>query len=285
MYHGPREEAMAYFSGLGYHCPTDLDEADFLQELATPDGCRYLQDPKQPHSTQHLADAWKQSILYKRLLFDMKCDEFANKDEYQELGFVRQRRNTEQPAHMWYPDQTEAFPRAFYFYFKLLLDRQMRIVFRDVTFARLRIGQSLVLGIIAGSLWANIGTQAITTMNGFLFLCTIFCALGNYSIIPLVYQQKQMFYKHYDALFYPAAAFTLAQSIAFFPLQLLEQTLFTTIVYWSSGLSSDFQGSRYFTFIVITLMFTICVSQIFRVIASFMPDQRTGFPLVGTYAC
>lgn len=50
-------------------------------------------------------------------------------------------------------------------------------------------------------------------MNGFLFFSCLNGALGSFAMMPVVYAQKQVYYKHADALFYPTPAFALAQVI------------------------------------------------------------------------
>ena len=290
IYHGPRDEVIRYFSSLGYKCPPLVDDADFLQELPTPEGKRFLvtNESSPPHhmkihSTDALVDAWKQSELYTRLLMDMKCAEFSTRDfegKRLEEGTTKENDEISAPSK-WYPDQNESYPEAFPFYFFLQLERQMKLVVRDSIFIKSRIGQSLLIGAISGSLFSDITVTDVTTMNGFLFNTILFGALGSFAILPIVYSQKLVFYKQSDALFYPTAAFTLAQSICLFPLQLLEQIIYVTIVYWSAGLSKDEDGSRFITFIVISLTFTMLMGQFFRLISAIVPDQRGALPIAG----
>ena len=42
IYHGPRDEAVPYFSSIGYDVPPSVDVADFLQELPTEEGQRFI---------------------------------------------------------------------------------------------------------------------------------------------------------------------------------------------------------------------------------------------------
>jgi hypothetical protein len=55
-------------------------------------------------------------------------------------------------------------------------------------------------------------TSDYTTMNGFLFFSCLNCALGSFSMMPVVFAQKEVYYKQADALFLPTAAFTLSQA-------------------------------------------------------------------------
>lgn len=42
IYHGPRDDAVPYFSSIGYEVPPSVDVADFLQELPTEEGKRFI---------------------------------------------------------------------------------------------------------------------------------------------------------------------------------------------------------------------------------------------------
>lgn len=270
IFHGAREQASAYFQSLGYTCPKQVDEADFLQELPTPEGKRFITGAGVVHDARTLSKAWKASALYQQILAEMKYPTLAD----------AQALEASNPKE-WYPDNKEKYATDFWFFFKICLERQWKVVTRDSMFAKARIGQSLLVGAIAGSLFSNIRVEDVTTMNGFLFNTILFGALGSFAILPIVYAQKAVFYKQKDALFYPTAAFTSAQSIAFFPLQLLETILYVLIVYWSAGLSADFNGSRFLTFILIALIFSMTVSQMFRLIAACVEDLRGAIPISG----
>jgi hypothetical protein len=130
----------------------------------------------------------------------------------------------------WPEDFRQRYPGSFWYHFRLTLDRQRKLVTRDSTFLKARIGQNLIIGAIAGSLFSNIATTDVTTMNGFLFFTALNGALGGFSMMPQVYAQKLVHYKHAGSLFYPTAAFTLAQAIVYYPLHLVEAILFCTIM-------------------------------------------------------
>jgi ABC-type multidrug transport system ATPase subunit/ABC-type multidrug transport system permease subunit len=269
-YQGPRESVMSYLQSLGYTCPSQVDEADFLQELPTPAGKRFITSPGAPHSSKELANAWKESQLFQQLLSEMK---YLSLDDAK----MSEKNNTK----LWFRDQSQEYAGSFWFYFMLLVDRQFKIVVRDGTYIKARIIQTLLVGAISGSLFNNISVTDVSIMNGFLYNTLLFTALGSFAILPLVYAQKAVYYKQKDAQFYPTSAFCLAQSISMFPLQLAESICYVTVVYWSAGLAEDFRGSRFLTFIVVSLMFSMAIGQMFRVIAASVSDMRRAMPIGG----
>ena len=54
-----------------------------------------------------------------------------------------------------------------------------------------------------------------------------------------------------------------------------------TIMYWSAGLSPDYHGSRFLTFEVMLITFSMCCAQLFRLFACITPNIATAFPMAG----
>eukprot|EP01031_Cornospumella_fuschlensis_P039582 gene39582-48189_t len=268
IYQGARENVLSYFHDLGYTCPSNMDEADFLQELPTPEGRRFISRPNAPATPADLVKAWKQSELYKQLLAEMRYPSLEDAKTMEASNLK-----------VWYLESTQKFAASFMFYLKMCADRQFKVITRDSSFAKARIGQSLIVGAISGSLFNNISPSDVTTINGFLFNTLLFGALGSFAMFPIIYEQKAVFYKQKDSLMFPTAAYTLAQAAAYLPLQLLETILYITIVYWSAGLSSHENGSRFFTFIVVDLIFTMVISQLFRLVGACVQNAGSAMPV------
>lgn len=84
IYHSMRVEVLNYFEGIGYTCPSNVDVADFLQELPTREGKRFIRDdlassPKVPRGTDALVSAWKCSLLYGKMTKEIEFTEALDK--------------------------------------------------------------------------------------------------------------------------------------------------------------------------------------------------------------
>jgi ABC-type multidrug transport system fused ATPase/permease subunit len=216
--------------------------------------------------------AWKSSSLYQSLLTEMK---------YSSLSEAKVKESSNEKV--WYSDQNEYFPKStsLWYYVKLNIERQAKLLKRDPIYIKARIIQILLVASIAGSLFSNIPTTEISTMNGFLFNTLLFSALGSFAILPLFYVNKAIYYKHTDNLFYPTLSYTLSQSAVFFPMQCIENILYITIVYWSAGLAIDINGSNFLTFILICLIFSMTIAQYFRLVASMISSINAALPICG----
>jgi hypothetical protein len=184
-------------------------------------------------------------------------------------------------AKEWPKSYSEKYPGSYWYHFKLTLERQMKITVRDQTFIKARLGQCVIVGAVAGSLFSNLKTTDISSMNGMLFFTVLFNALSSFALIPFIYDQRAVFYKQADALFLPPSTFAFAQVLVLVPLQIVEIFVFGTIMYWSAGLSADDNGARFLTFLVIVIASALCIGQCFRIIAYLMPSIDTASPVAG----
>ena len=291
IYHGPRDQVASYFENLGYVCPEHMDIADFLQELPTREGRRFISDnflasggadpnpdggiaasPGRkylgvPLGTAELAQSWKDSSLNRQLLADMDA--------------VDAQRVTGGDVQQMPASANEKWAEGLGFYFRLLLERQRMVVYRDVGFLRARVMQSTIVGLIAGSLMSNIETTDFQTMNSVLFFGALNCAMGAMSLLPTVFQQRNVFYKQSKAYFFPASAFVFAQTVALIPVLLLETCIFCSILYWWAGLSDTDGGARYFTFLTVVISLALAVGQFYRALGSVLPTLQIAQPLCG----
>jgi hypothetical protein len=201
IYHGPVEEVLEYFEKLGYECPGHVDVADFLQEIPMPEGRMYLRKPtdtsrdagsvsssvvvsgsgeggteeqlvlggsggvsKQgsggrpapPVGTSELAAAWTSSALCR----DMQADMTSTLAE------------TPPP---WLPHHNEKYAASFSYYVHLLLQREVTLLKRDLTFIETRVVQAVVEGAIVATLFTNLKPSDVETMGGFLFFAGLQC--------------------------------------------------------------------------------------------------------------
>jgi hypothetical protein len=237
LYFGPREEVLPYFAALGYECPANMDAADFLQVVSSPEGLRLLAPDRResaPRGTAALARAWTDSALFRELQASVAQARQPAAPADEETAVTSGDGGSvaplvEKAAAEWPADLRVRYAGSYWYHFRLTLARQYRLTVRDAGFLKARVGQSLVVAAIAGSLFSNIPAAEYTTMNGFLFFVALNGALSGFAMMPLVFAQKAVFRKHTDSLFYPASAFALAQALVLYPLQLLETVLFVTI--------------------------------------------------------
>ena len=269
---------LQYFESLGYKCPDNVDIADFLQELTSVEGRKYIvptcfKPPTSPGGaeskrmdkfgdvpigTAELADSWVHSHYYAEMMNEM---------------------NTVRDVVPFPAVFKAKYAGSLGFYYLHVLHRQVKLLIRDSGLIKARIMQSIVIGSIAGSLFSNIPLEDTQTMNGIIFFSLLNVALGAMALMPVIFAQRSVFYKHAKALLFPTSSFVFSQTVVFFPLQMLEAILFGTIVYWSAGLTSEHHGSRFVTFLFIIFAMGLCMGQYFRLLGSLLPSLQVAQPM------
>lgn len=75
IYAGPIDDVVEYFASLGYIQPEQMDVADFLQSIPTPDGALLFDPSKSPsdehYTSEEFAEAFKQSETYELIIRDL----------------------------------------------------------------------------------------------------------------------------------------------------------------------------------------------------------------------
>lgn len=269
---------------MGYACPDHVDPADFLQELPTAEGQTYLLESHKdtaPRGTEAFVAVWKKSELYAQMMKEVNDDSDTDIVDVERGQVGSEEAAADSLPNEWPEDLQEPFPGSFWYYFKLTLARHSAIIVRDTAFITTRIVQNIISAVLIGSLFSNLKTENVVGMNGLLYGGMLSSALGSFGMLPIIYYQKLVHYKQSASSFYPTSVFTLCQAIVLMPLQLIEILVFTIIVYWSAGLASDYNGSRFFTFLLIVFVFAVTLSQFYRLIGFTMPNMEAALPASG----
>ena len=143
---------LTYFNSLGYTCPKNMDVADFLLELPTPEGFRFAVSTAAkddiPRGASRLAASWKSSELFKTLHMTPL--------------------QLEKP-HLWNDAQNRPFAASLLFYISLLFQRQFKIIIRNKQFIKTRLIQTCINSAITASLFNSLAIDDSQTMFGYLF--------------------------------------------------------------------------------------------------------------------
>ena len=169
-----------------------------------------------PRGTEALVEAWKCSRQYLDMLLEMddmnrssagyasnsSVGDSSVSDVHSdnsggidiENGSVRklepQDTHSSKKMNDWPLYYKERYPGSFMYHFKLTFLRQYKLTSRDTVFIKSRLGQCVLVGAIAGSLFSNLAVTDVTTKAGFLFYVILFNAFSSFAMIPLCFDQK-----------------------------------------------------------------------------------------------
>eukprot|EP01001_Neometanema_parovale_P004306 NODE_15_length_4507_cov_49.404653_g13_i0.p1 GENE.NODE_15_length_4507_cov_49.404653_g13_i0~~NODE_15_length_4507_cov_49.404653_g13_i0.p1 ORF type:complete len:1404 (+),score=270.35 NODE_15_length_4507_cov_49.404653_g13_i0:55-4266(+) len=267
IYHGPREKVMPFFESIGYERPPTKDIADFLQEVSTELGAGFVaRGAKPPRTPEEISRAFRESEYFG---IDAEARQAVT-------GGNTGVQSADTPFTNFFQQE---YPNSFAVCFKLLLRRQLSLIRKNTTALRARFGQSIMTGILTGTLFWQMPMDNAQLHYGVLFNSLMSLSLGGMSSIPQVVQERDVAIKQMSARFYPAGAYALATTISLVPTAILETLIFGSIVYWFTGLANEF--TRYLFFLLTLFLSSMSMTSLFRLIAVSSPNA-TGAQSVGS---
>eukprot|EP01034_Spumella_vulgaris_P047490 gene47490-biopygen34485 len=136
------------------------------------------------------------------------------------------------------------------------LESEYKLMIRNTSFLVGRVGQNVFVGIVAGMLFNTLAIVDSNSASDILCFVELIRAFMSFVMMPLISEQLAVFCSTY---------------VTFSTLSI--------IVNGSVGLSDDYHGSRFFTFMFAVLVFSLSVTQFFRLLAGVLPSAIDAQPL------
>jgi len=280
IYAGPILDAVKYFRMLGFERPDTMDDADFLQAVATAeDSALYYKGPNACPTPKDLADSFAASEWGDRIQNDLEsplthdwskgnCDVKVPDEE--EGGAAEPKSSPSGAKSMvgcegFKKQYANSFGRSLF----LNIKRQFTIWKRDIRFIRANAIKNVIMGISVGGVFYQ--TTNTASIFGVLFQGMLFIMLGAMTSAPGQLDDRPIFYRHSDANFYPTASYVFGLIIALMPQTLMDTFTFATILYFMVGLANT--AANFFIFIAILLTFTVVMNQLLAAVGTISPTK------------
>ncbi|KAK6919716.1 ABC transporter-like, ATP-binding domain [Dillenia turbinata] len=131
-------------------------------------------------------------------------------------------------------------------------------IFRTKQLFAARIVQSVVAGIVLGTIFVNANyDQMRTTLQtkiGFFAFCLTFLLSSTTEGLPIFLEERRILMRETSRGAYRVSSYVLANTLVFVPFLLVVAILFSTPVYWLVGLQRDITGFLYFSLVVWLVM-------------------------------
>ncbi|CAN4075526.1 unnamed protein product [Withania somnifera] len=256
LYFGRGEDAMGYFSGIGFSPLVAMNPSDFLLDLSNgilSDDPRVFLDALREDPTsikQILVTAFKTNLAENL------------KEQLQES-------NTHQVAEILHEKKFNQWSNSWWHQFLVLLKRGIKER-KHEAFSGLKVGEVLVVAFLCGLLWWK--SNDIQDQVGLLFFYTDF-----WEYLPMIQaiftfpQERVMLEKERSSGMYRLSAYFMARTVGDLPMELILPTIFTIITYWMAGLKPS-AGNFFST--LFSVLYNVLVSQgLGLAIGSMIMDQ------------
>eukprot|EP00993_Chasmostoma_nieuportense_P001445 NODE_2327_length_1210_cov_40.384118_g2213_i0.p1 GENE.NODE_2327_length_1210_cov_40.384118_g2213_i0~~NODE_2327_length_1210_cov_40.384118_g2213_i0.p1 ORF type:complete len:368 (+),score=98.38 NODE_2327_length_1210_cov_40.384118_g2213_i0:3-1106(+) len=215
VYYGPAKTAISYFAGLGHPCPQYSNPCDFFMKLLRTES---VEDPSLKTSAASTAEQFIQF--------------WTTHGSAVQVTSGRQCKG---------PSVRPAKPAPFGVQLVALIRRTLVSVFRQPMLTRVRLFQTLFLGLLLGAIYFDLGNdqQSIQMRQGLIFFTLVNQSftplLGVLHVFPTV---SRIVMREHNSGLYGIPAYFLATLVGLLPNQIIFPILFTTIVYWMAGLAA-----------------------------------------------
>ncbi|KAJ9153615.1 hypothetical protein P3X46_027040 [Hevea brasiliensis] len=237
LYFGKGSEVMDYFSSVGYTPSVAMNPSDFILDLAN--GISPCSDSSDNQATvKSLVSAYK-STLSEKLKAEVQEIDNQLQDGVEDKQF-------EKWATTWWQQFTVLFRRG-------VKERKHQ------SFSGLKIGQVLVVALLAGLIWWQSVTSHLHDQIGLLFFYSVFW--GFFPLFQAIFtfpQERRMLAKERSSGMYRLSSYFMSRMISDLPMELVLPTIFVTITYWMTGLKRTAQN---FLQTLSVLLFNVLAAQ------------------------
>lgn len=264
-YQGKVAEALAFFSRLGYPCPSLYNPADFFIFILA------IQNGKEQECFQRskqICDAFDASDTHARLLADadelkkkskggrFKPMEAADDDDQSdvsdaEIGKHAKMRKAARYKASWF--------KQLYWVTK----RSATTLLRDPALLKIRLAQQVFLGLLFGVLYLrtsdryHYGLSDVQNINGVLLLLLMNQSFGNmFGVVNSFTAELPVFRREHDNAVYRIDVYYLSKTLVDLPIFVVLPLIMTNIVYWMAGFNPGWDA--YFAICGVMILVANC---------------------------
>jgi ATP-binding cassette subfamily G (WHITE) protein 2 (SNQ2) len=278
VYFGPIDEAVDYFTNMGFIKESRQTSCEFLTAVTDPTARKIKPGATNlPYSAEDFENIWRNSIEYKNLL--KKIDEINNKYNSDETfnNIQNIRKSLKQKGTSKYSPYTLNYLSQL----KICCQRRSQSILNNRAYTITFISASLVQSLIIGSLAYNTpySTLGAFSRGGIIFFACLYFSIMTLAETPVLFQDKPILNKQYAYTMYHPSAELISKQLVQVPVRFVAITLFTIVMYFLSNMKRE--AGPFFQFLLITNMVVQAVAGLFTLFSSLMPNLSSAMALCG----
>ncbi|KAL3267567.1 hypothetical protein HHI36_011684 [Cryptolaemus montrouzieri] len=289
IYRGVVGGLVPFLSSMGLNCPSYHNPADYVMEVASGEHGDYVQ------KLVVAVNAGKCSKTLQQLTKEVQAEgKKISNDITKETTTLHVADNITQNGIVKLPSQPtcttslldssdnlaqlgpQSFPASGLLQFWILLKRTTNVTLRDKMLTRMRMLSHVIIGILLGLIYYNIGNDAAKVMSnaGCLFFITLFTMFT--SMMPTILTfplEMSVFVREHLNYWYSVKAYYFAKTLADIPFQIVMTMGYVMGVYYLTAQPMEFTR---FSMVLIISVATALVGQSFGLLVGAAFNIESG---------
>lgn len=255
VYHGPAQDALDYFSHIGYVCEPHNNPADFFLDVINGESSAVALNLI--NNSEELDDEQLSSSL--KGIEDRLVEEYKNSANYKltnsELERIVQGRDySKQPK-----SRTITYSTSFFHQFNWVLKRTFKNLMLNPQTSFAQIGVMIFLALVVGAIFFGVekNSSGIQNRMGALFFITTNQCFSSVSSAELFITERKLFVHEYISGYYRVSVYFLSKILSdVLFLRTIPAVIFSCVVYWMIGLKSTVETFFIFMFSIVLVSYT-----------------------------
>ncbi|XP_065906201.1 broad substrate specificity ATP-binding cassette transporter ABCG2-like isoform X2 [Dysidea avara] len=265
VYNGPANNALNYFSQIGYQCEQRNNPADFFLDVI-------IENEEADGPSDEVSEI--ESSNRGRL-----PEIFEKSNEFQA---IKQCLDGKLKTALSVPQgMTPEFATSFPWQFGVLAVRTIRNLLRNQVATGVQVIMMMGIAVTLGLVFLQADDDFVGVQDkiGAIFFAIINVAFLNIQAVDVLQKEKPIFVHQNVSGYYRVSSYFLAKvSCDLIPLRIIPLILYVITFYWMLGLESD--AGKFFFFMLTLVLMTSCASAIAFAISSAAPVA--GIAIAGT---
>ncbi|XP_041485059.1 broad substrate specificity ATP-binding cassette transporter ABCG2-like isoform X1 [Lytechinus variegatus] len=266
IYHGPAQEALEYFSSIGFECEEHNNPPDFFLDVIIG----------QSEDRKELEDGQGDVEQGQAVLDDGVKSNINLAECYGESQYYRTMKDATEGIYNEYRNQEETsivsidYPTSFFSQLYHVSHRAVLNILRNPFLTIIQNMTVILFSVVIGGIYFQLDTSIASGYQnriGAFFFLIMQMVFGNLSAVELFIRERVIFIHESASGFYRVSVYFVAKVFCdLLPLRVIPTVLYVVITYWMIGLQPDV--AKFFIYFLTLLLVTFVSSALAFAISS-----------------
>ncbi|XP_026055603.1 ATP-binding cassette sub-family G member 2 isoform X2 [Carassius auratus] len=255
VYHGPAQDALDYFSHIGYICEPHNNPADFFLDVINGESTAVALNKL--YDDEELDEEQLRSSL--KGIEDRLVEEYKNSGSYKQTKselerIVQGRDYSKQPK-----SRTVTYSTSFCHQFNWVLKRTFKDLMLNPQTSFVQIGVMIFMALVGGAIFFGVkdNMSGIQNRMGALYFITSNQCFTTMSSAELFITERKLFVHEYISGYYRVSVYFLSKVLSdILTLRTIPSIIFSCVVYWMIGLKATVEAFFIFMFSIVLVSYT-----------------------------